>query len=215
MEEQLPHIQAATSSKRLVCSTLARIDNTSQEALLDSGSTISSISIDLVNSLNLPTSPAAQIQVVFGDKQQTYRSSTQAHCTFFLAQHKFLHSFYVLPRQLFPMTLGCDWFIKTGKQPHFDTQSLVLPSLKPFNTIPLFSSPQLSNHIMHTQVHLESTMVGTADSCGNSRHYSVRQRPRCKSICLSNTQSQQSQENQFGWLPDDDLPWIIKGSIKQ
>ena len=163
MEEQLPHIQAATSSKRLVCSTLARIDNTSQEALLDSGSTISSISIDLVNSLNLPTSPAAQIQVVFGDKQQTYQSSTQAHCTFFLAQHKFLHSFYVLPRQLFPMTLGCDWFIKTGAQLHFDTQSLVLPSLKPFTTIPLFSSPQLSNHIMHTQVHLESTTVRTAD----------------------------------------------------
>ena len=163
MEEQLPHIQVATSSKRLVCSTLARIDNTSQEALLDSGSTISSISIDLVNSLNLPTSPAAQIQVVFGDKQQTYRSSTQAHCTFFLAQHKFLHSFYVLPRQLFPMTLGCDWFIKTGAQLHFDTQSLVLPSLKPFTTIPLFSSPQLSNHIMHTQVHLESTTVRTAD----------------------------------------------------
>ena len=108
-------------------------------------------------------SPVTQIQVVFGDKQRVYQLSTQAHCTFFLAQHKFLHSFYVLPHQLFPMTLGCDWFIKTGAQLHFDTQSLVLPSRKPFTTIPLLSSPQLSSHIMHTQVHLESTIVRTTD----------------------------------------------------
>mgnify|MGYP002776881876 FL=1 len=73
MEEQLPHIQAATSSGRMVCSTIAQIDNTSHEALLDSGSTISSISIDLVESLNLPTSPATPIQVIFGDKQKIYQ----------------------------------------------------------------------------------------------------------------------------------------------
>ena len=139
---------------------------------------ISSISIDLVNSLNLPTSPTTPIQVVLGDKQRVYQSSTQAHCTFLLAHHKFLHSFYALPCQLFPMTLGCDWFIKTGAQLHFDTQSLVLPSLKPFTTIPLLSTRQLSNHIMHTQVHLTSTTIQTTDSCGNSRRYSATHRPQ-------------------------------------
>ena len=47
-EEHLPHIQAATSSGRMVCSTIAQINHTTQEALLDSCSTISSFTIDLV-----------------------------------------------------------------------------------------------------------------------------------------------------------------------
>ena len=120
-EEQLPHFQAATSSTRIVCSTMARIHNQPYEALLDSGSTISSISLDLVNSLHLPTSSAPPINVVFGDKQKIYQSSTHAHCTFVLAQHTFVHSFYVLPKQNFSLTLGCDWFVKHGAQLHFDT----------------------------------------------------------------------------------------------
>ena len=37
-EEQLPHFQAATSSTRIVCSTMACIHNQPYEALLDSGS---------------------------------------------------------------------------------------------------------------------------------------------------------------------------------
>ena len=146
----------------MVCSTIAQINHTTQEALLDSGNTISSISIDLVKSLNLPTSPGAPIQVIFGDKQKIYQFARHAHCTFTLAQHSFLHSFYILPHQLFPITLGCDWFIKNGAQLHFDTQTLVLPNTKPLATIPLLNTPQFSTHILHTQVHLESPQVRLA-----------------------------------------------------
>ena len=71
-EEQLPHFQAATSSTRIVCSTMAHIHNQPYEALLDLGSTIASISLDLVNSLHLPTSSAPLINVGFGDKQKLY-----------------------------------------------------------------------------------------------------------------------------------------------
>ena len=50
---------------------MAHIHNQPYEALLDSGSTISSISLDLVHSLHLPTSSAPPINVIFGDKQKT------------------------------------------------------------------------------------------------------------------------------------------------
>ena len=66
MEEQLLHIQAVTSFGRMVCSTIAQINYTWHEALLDSGSNISSISVDLVKSLTLSTSLATLIQVIFG-----------------------------------------------------------------------------------------------------------------------------------------------------
>ena len=162
-EEQLPHFQAATSSTRIVCSTMARIHNQPYEALLDSGSTISSISLDLVHSLHLPTSSAPPINVIFGDKQKLYQSSMHAHCTFILAQHTFVHSFYVLPRQLFSLTLGCDWFVKHGAQLHFDTQRLVLPHNKPFTTIPLLSAPHVSTQVIHTQIHVEPSESRLAD----------------------------------------------------
>ena len=162
-EEQLPHFQAATSSSRIVCSTIARIQNTSHEALLDSGSTISSISLDIVNQLHLPTSSAPLIHVIFGDKQKLYKSFTHAHCTFTLAQHTFVHSFYVLPKQLFPLTLGCDWFVKHGAQLHFDTQTLVLPHLRPCTTIPLLNTPHTSTQVMHTQIQIEPAQSRLTD----------------------------------------------------
>ncbi len=118
-----------------MCSSEIRIGNTSHEALLDTGSSISSISEHLVLALNLHTIPSPPISVLFGDNRQTYQSHTQAICTFHLAQHEFQHFFYVLPRQLFPITLGCDWFIKTDTQLHFDSRQLILPSAPP---IPLF-----------------------------------------------------------------------------
>ena len=77
---------------------MAHIYNQPYGALLDSGSTISSISLNLVNSLHLPTSSAPPINVLFVDKQKIYLSSMHAHCTFVLAQHTFVHSFYVLEK---------------------------------------------------------------------------------------------------------------------
>ena len=129
---------------------MVRIHNQPYEALLDLGSTIASISLDLVNSLHLPTSSAPLINVVFGDKQKLYHSSMHAHSTFVLAQPTFVHSFYVLPKQLFSITLGCDWFVKHGAQLHFYTQRLVLPHNKPFTTIALLSAPHDSTQVIHT-----------------------------------------------------------------
>ena len=137
MDEQHPHIQASASSRRLICSTIMRVANSSQEVLLDSGSSISSISESLVHSLHLHIQPALEIHVLFGDNKESYTSSTQAMVTFCIAQHTFTHALYILPRQLFPITLGCDWFVKSGAQLHFDSQQLILKNTDP---IPLFIS---------------------------------------------------------------------------
>jgi hypothetical protein len=69
VEEQRPHTQATASSKRLVCSTMVKIGNTTHEAL-DSGSSISSISTSFTTSLYLPIVPVSPIGVLFGDNQQ-------------------------------------------------------------------------------------------------------------------------------------------------
>jgi hypothetical protein len=39
--------------------------------------------------------------------------------------------FYVLPRQLFPMTLGCDWFKDVQAQLWFDINQFVLLDCRP------------------------------------------------------------------------------------
>ena len=134
--EQHPHKQDASSSTWLVCSSKIRIGNTSHEALLDTGSSISSISEHLVLALKLHTILSPPISVLFGDNRQTY---------------------YVLPRQLFPITLGCDWFIKTGTELHFDSRQLILPVAQP---LPLFLThsnfTQINTHVAlvdsHTRV---------------------------------------------------------------
>ena len=51
---------------------MAHIHNQPYEALLNSRRTISSISLELVNLLHLPTS-SAPINAIFGDKQKIYQ----------------------------------------------------------------------------------------------------------------------------------------------
>ena len=148
-EEQRPHIQASTSSERMICSTSIHLGNKSHEVLLDSGSTISSISTILAQSLNLPTTSAPLITVIFGDNNGTYHSQTQAICTFCIAQQTFTHALYILPKQLFPITLGCDWFVKTGAQLHFDSKTMILPRTPP---IPLFRHQSSPPAIVNAQI---------------------------------------------------------------
>ena len=116
---------------------MATILNSPQEVLFDSGSSISSISQDLVARLNLSTSKAPPIRVLFGDHQRLYKSDTTAACTLKLGSTTIIHTFYVLPHQLFPLTLGCDWFIKSRAQLDFHTRHLTLPQARP---VPLFTS---------------------------------------------------------------------------
>ncbi len=151
-EEHRSHIQAATSSNKMICSVNASIGNNTYEVLLDSGSSISSISEKLVQLMNLPTSSAIPIQVLFGDNNQVYTSNSQAHLTFQIAHLRVSHNFYILPRQLFPITLGCDWFVQSGAQIHFDSRKLVLPSIHP---IQIFSNTNTSPIINNTQTLLE------------------------------------------------------------
>ena len=51
-EEQHPHFQALTSSNHMVCHAIVEIVSVPQEALLDSGSMISSISESLAMALH-------------------------------------------------------------------------------------------------------------------------------------------------------------------
>ncbi|MCO5572208.1 hypothetical protein L7F22_025960 [Adiantum nelumboides] len=72
MEDTHSHIIASASfSNRLVCTTALQANGIHLEALLDSGSSISSISTHTVSSLNLPLFPAPPISVLFGDNQNT------------------------------------------------------------------------------------------------------------------------------------------------
>ena len=142
---QPPHIQASTSSSSPVCITIATILHRQHEVLFDSDSGISSINQDLVDRLNLATSKAPSIKVLFGDHQHLYKSNTTVVCTLKLGSTTITHIFYVLPHQLFPLTLGCDWFIQSRAQLDFDTRHLTLPQARPF---PLFTSKhdhQISN----------------------------------------------------------------------
>ncbi|MCO5566622.1 hypothetical protein L7F22_020299 [Adiantum nelumboides] len=181
VEEHYPQMQAATSSRCMVCSLPVQIKNTSHEALLDSGSTISSISQELVHQLGLHISTTPPIIVLFGDNNQKYHSHSQVHCTFSLAHKTFTHAFYVLPRQLFPFTLGCDWFIKTKARLYFDSQHLILP-----NTIliSMFCSHQGPNF-----VHAQYVVV---DQC--TRLHDIRTM-LCQFPKLFKTQTHASQIN--------------------
>ncbi|MCO5554420.1 hypothetical protein L7F22_007950 [Adiantum nelumboides] len=78
-KEHCPHFQAATSSSRMVCSMLVHMGNTSHKALLDTGSTISSIRQYLVHELGLTLGTTTPITVLFGDNNQVYHTNTQTH----------------------------------------------------------------------------------------------------------------------------------------
>ena len=119
------------------------------EILLDSSSSISSISEHAMKKLALDAFPAPPIPVLFGDNQRPYHSSTRAYCTFILAQSTFSYDFYVLPRQLFPITLGCDWFLRTRAKLNFNLKEFILPTTQP---IPIFVSTEDFPSIVNTQV---------------------------------------------------------------
>ena len=148
-EEPRHHIQATASSERLVCSTYAKVGTTPLEILLDSGSSISSISEHFVHKLGLPISSAPPITVLFGDSHRPYHSNRRALCTFILANQTFSHAVYVLPRQLFPPTLGCDWFLRTRAQLNFEKRKLILPRVQ---HIQIFVNNGSCSPVVNTQV---------------------------------------------------------------
>ena len=155
MGEHRPQFQASmSSSPKFVCSVPARLANSTYEILLDSGSTISSISSEIAETLGLPISAAAPIRVLFGDNKEVYYSQHRVYCTFSLAHTTFHHPFYVLPRQLFPLTLGTDWFIQSKAQLHFDSCTLVIPNVPP---ISIFTTEKQLSDQVNTQVNFEST----------------------------------------------------------
>ena len=149
MEEPAAHFQASASSSSDVCTTLATINHPTHTILLDSGSNISSISTALVH--QVPTTTAPSIQVLFGNHQQLYHSRTQAHYTVTLGTLTFSHHFYVLPHQLFPLTLGCDWLLKRRAMIDFDAHKLMSPQAPP--TLLLHDSPHVP-HLSQVQVAL-------------------------------------------------------------
>ena len=151
MEEPAHHVQASSSSSSQVCTALATINHSTHTILLDSGSSIFSISTDLIHQLGLPTTTAPSIQVLFGDHQHLYHSRTQAHCTFTLGTLTFSHHFYVLPHQLFPLTLGCDWFLKRRAVIDFNSHKFLVPHASP---IPLLQDSSPSPHLSQVQVAL-------------------------------------------------------------
>ena len=96
--EPTPHVHASTSSTSPVCTTIARLQHMTQEVLFDSGSNISSINADLVTQLQLPTSHASPIKILFGDQQRVYHSHMQVMCMLTISSAQIHRRFYVLPR---------------------------------------------------------------------------------------------------------------------
>lgn len=106
----------------------ASIQDTDVTILLDSGSSFSSISEDLVCRLQLQIIPTTPISVLFGDHQKVYRSNSSVNLTITINRIQFSHACYVLPKQVFPVTFGCDWFEKTQAQLDFKRHALLLPN---------------------------------------------------------------------------------------
>ena len=77
-----------------------------------------------------------------------YRSHTQVMCMLTISSAQIHHRFYVLPFQLFPITLGCDWFLHSRACLDFSSQQLILPNHLP---ITLFTNPRDTTHINKTQ----------------------------------------------------------------
>ena len=129
--EPPPHVHASTSSTSPVCTTITRLQYMTQEVLLDSGNNISSINADLVAQLQLPTSHAPPIKILFGDQQRLYHSHTQVMCMLTISSARIQHRFYVLPCQLFPITLD-------AIDSSIISQQLILPN---HFLIALFTNP--------------------------------------------------------------------------
>ncbi|MCO5574223.1 hypothetical protein L7F22_028005 [Adiantum nelumboides] len=159
LEDTHSHIIAsASSSNRLVCTTALQANGIHLEALLDSGSSISSISVHTVSSLNLPLFPAPPISVLFGDNQKLYHSSHIVALTFTISSKTFTHNFYVLPHQLFKLTLGCEWLLQHQARLDFSSQSLVFPNSLP---IPFLQMTTVPSHFNNAQFVEEDTTSRT------------------------------------------------------
>ena len=132
---------------------MVQVCHKTYEALLDSRSIIASISTKVVQELNLPIRKAPSIQILFGDHSRVYHSNQQVDCFFSLAQHSFAHSFYVFPRQLFSITMGCDWFIHSKAQLRFDSCQLILPNIA---SLPILTQIQHNFMKVNSQISLET-----------------------------------------------------------
>ena len=75
----------------------------------------------------------------------------QAHCVVTLGTLTFSHHFYVLPHQLFPLTLGCDWLLKRRAMIDFDAHKLIVPQAP---HIPLLHDRPHVPHLSQVQVAL-------------------------------------------------------------
>ena len=69
-------------------------------------------------------------------------------CMLTISSAQIHHRFYVLPHQLFPITLGWDWFLHSRACLDFSSQQLILPNHLP---IALFTNSRDTTHISNTQ----------------------------------------------------------------
>ena len=71
------------------------------EVLLDSGSSFSSISSKLANSIKARRQTVPEISVIFGNQQHVYSTSEVLHVPFSVKGGSFQHPCYILHRQIF------------------------------------------------------------------------------------------------------------------
>ena len=122
-----------------------KINGLDVEVLLDSGSSFSSISSTLANTIKARSQHVQEISVIFGDKKHVYNTSKVLHLPFGVHGQCFQHPCYILPRQIFQVTLGCDWLMKHGAHLNFKNLSLDLPSKLQLPFLPLGSLQNLQN----------------------------------------------------------------------
>lgn len=65
------------------------------------------------------------------DSKHLYQSNKVVHLAFQIHDQTFFHDVYVLPQQLFSMTLGCDRFINARATLDFEHHILTLLGLSP------------------------------------------------------------------------------------
>lgn len=122
-----------------------KLFNTSYNALLDSGASVSAISENFYKTLKndpskheIPLFPLTGIFLTTAISNKTVKVNSQIYLTFQIHNFSTFGIFLVVPQLSTPLILGTDWLLENGVEINYSTKEISLPSLSsriPFNCI--------------------------------------------------------------------------------
>lgn len=131
-----------------------KLFNDSQSALLDSGASVSAISEELFQILNInssqhkiPLFPLTGVLLTTALSSKSIKIKAQIYLNFSIDQHETYGIFLIVPQLSTPLILGNDWLLENGVAIDYQTKTISLPSIH--NKIPfkLIADPDPSSLI--------------------------------------------------------------------